>query len=129
MSLKPALTEHTSLCRAASADAIAFQRKWPRYCHACGGAGGWATAGSFLDPPDQGPCPRCVETGRCPMCAGPITFIDRELSDYGKCGACGWDEWTICIGVAPGEFFPEWECLCWEDAPDYRDPDYDTELP
>lgn len=113
--------KHTEDCSQARLARLAWAIKWPFHCDKCEGRGGWASPGSFSEPPDGDPCEECVCQGRCPRCAAVrmdaqwwrCTKTDTVLryyavdSDMFICPNCGWNE-------EEPDAMPDAECNCWE---------------
>src|SRR5258708_6077186 len=99
---------HTQRCLEGQQRAKDFEAKYPNFCRMCGATGSWSTPSSRLDPPDGGPCAVCVEQGKCPLCAGPVTWVESvKDGDYGKCLTCGWNELGVISGLQTAITYPE----------------------
>lgn len=80
--------------------------RFPGFCRACEGAGGFRIPQTYWEPSDWSPC-ACVENGQCPRCG---KSFDTE-NDY-PCPHCGWNWGRGPEDTAP--FFDGYdgECPC-----------------
>lgn len=74
--------------------------KYPQACTSCGGLG-FHTTYSRDTPPDQNSCPKCIDQGRCPVCAeDSLKFIEGTdpksglSNDHFECPHCDYNELT-----------------------------------
>lgn len=107
------MSKHTPACDLQQAAARAFLVLYGDYCEHCGGAGSTTYYGN-RDAPSSDACHKCVEEGICPLCAKELTFEKHDSCDYGRCAACGWDEWKIHEGTQQPQILPDSECFCEE---------------
>lgn len=123
--------DHTDQCILKSGLNSQWHEKYPQAC-TCGGVGSWSSY-SWADGPDGGPCPKCVEDGKCPRCGETLLFVipsdnndtdnphykHTKNCDYGICTNCGWNEIVVMLNVQLAvkleflEPYVGWECECW----------------
>ena len=103
-----------------------FEERYPNFCRRCAATGttityeshGFAYGAEAL--PDI--C-ACVDSGRCPLCAGPVKEVALEWYDGFECMAesCVWrDNPEDPFPGAPMlDDAPFWYCTCGAEQPDY----------
>lgn len=107
---------HSIECIREQAAIEAFDKRYPNHCRACDGAGSRYAAGTRDTPPEDDACVACIDNGKCPLCASPVSLVEHDKCDYSLCSACGWDEWKIINGEVPPIIRPDGYCECELDA-------------